>query len=72
MAYCYRTLEDMRTKAALLDAAPAGGVHNSLALQALQARLANVLRLCLDTKNTRRFSFQLLYLFGNEVTPSTG
>ena len=57
----------MKTKAALLDGAPAEGVNDSLALLALQERRADVLRFCLDTKGQSRFSFPALFVFRDEA-----
>ena len=60
-------LEDVKAKAALLDGPAAEGVNDSLALLALQERRADVLRFCLDTMGSRRFSFQALFVFRDEA-----
>ena len=55
----------MKTKAALLNGAPAEGVNDSLALLALQERRADVLGYCLDIKGQNHFPFQALFVFRN-------
>lgn len=65
LAYRHGTLEEVKTKASLLEGSTAEGVNDSLALLALQERRADVLRFCLDARGTRRFPFQALFVFRN-------
>lgn len=66
-AYRHGTLEDVKTKAGLLNGAVGEGVNNPLALLAVQERRADVLKFCLETIDPKRLPYMILSNFCHEA-----